>query len=258
MVAAAALRAAKPKVDATRQAAQAVVADLNRRNFLRSSVCIENVAQACEFGYREICFAAAVIVAEIEVERGPRHATSLTEALRELQTQVLAIYQQYASKSGMKPRVDARRVDLQKALDEILKGAVADLEFGMAGGVTPKRQKSGVSIDDRGGSGQFIFDRPNPSQLVGCDRASSGSIDPAALMDLFRQVREEVAKVEVVPEAGAEIEDAVVNAEREMASPTPDSKRTFRLLRALGTRLEQFGIGVASSLVASYLRGHGP
>ena len=104
----------------------------------------------------------------------------------------------------------------------------------------------------------FIFDSPNPSQIVGRNRASSGSIDPAALMDLFRQVREEVAKVEVVPEAVAEIEDAVVNAEREIASPAPNSNRTFRLLRALGTRLEQFGISVASNLVASYLRDHRP
>ena len=221
-------------------------------------MCIENVAQACKSGYREICSAAAVIVAEIEVERGPGHATSLTDALRELQAQVLAIYQQYASKSGMKPRVEGRRVDLQKALDEILQGAVADLELGRAGGGTPKRQKSGVSIDDRGGSGQLIVDSPNALSIVGCDQASSGSIDPAALMDLFRQVRAEVAKVEVVPEARDEIEDAVVNAEREIASPTPDAKRTFRLLRALGTRLEQFGISIAASLVAPYLRGHGP
>jgi hypothetical protein len=257
-VVAAALRAAKLKVEATRQAARAAVADLNRRNMLRSSMCVENVAQACEFGYREICHATAVVVAEIEGEYALRHTTQLTGALRELQAQVLGIYQQHASASGMKQLVDSRQVDLQRALDETLKGVVADLELGIAGGVNVRKQKSGVSIDNRGGSGQFIFDSPNASQVVGRDQASNGSVDSAALIDLLRQIREEVAKVEVVPEARAEIEDALVNAEREIASPTPDANRTLRLVRALGTRLEQFGISVASSLVASYLQSLGP
>jgi hypothetical protein len=257
-VAAAALRAAKLKVEATRQAARAVVVDLNRRNVLRSSVCVEKVAQAVESGYREICHAAAVAVAEIEGEHAPRHSANLTETLRELQPQVLEIYQQHASASGMKQRVDSRRVEIQKALDEMMKGTVADLELGIAGGVNIRKQKSGVSIDNRGGSGQFIFDSPKASQVIGRDQVSSGNIDPRPVMDLLRQVREEVAKLEVVPEARAEIEDALVNAEREIAWLTPDSNRTLRLLRALGTRLEQVGIGVAASLVASYLQGVGP
>jgi hypothetical protein len=257
-VAAAALRAARLKAKETRQAAQAVVADLNRRNLLPSSICVENVARACESGYREICHAAAVVVAEIEGEHAPRHAMRLTETLRELQAEVLGIYQEHASKSGMKPRVDSRRVDLQKTLDEILKGTVADLELGIAGGVNVRKQKSSVSIDNRGGSGQFIFDSPNASQIVGRDQVSSGSIHPPALMELLRQIREDVAKLEVAPEAKAEIDDALISAEREIASPTSDSHRTLRLLRALGTRLEQVGIGVAATLVASYLQGVSP
>jgi hypothetical protein len=254
-VVAAALRAAKLKVEAARRAAQAVVADLNRRNVLRSSMCVENAAEACEAGYHEICHAAAIVVAEIEGEHAPRHAANLTGALRELQAQVLEIYQQHASPSGMKPLVDRRQVNLQRALDETLKGVVADLELGIVGGVHVRKQKSGVSIDNRGGSGQFIFDSPNASQVVGRDQGSKVSIDPDSLMDLLRNVREEIAKLEAPPEATAEIKDALVNAEREIASPTPDANRMFRLLRALGTRLEQFGMNVASSLVASYLRG---
>jgi hypothetical protein len=66
-----------------------------------------------------------------------------------------------------------------------------------------------------------------------------------------------MAKVEIAPDAKAEIEDALVNSDREIASPASDFNRTFRLLRALGTRLEQFGIGVAASLVTSYPQSKG-
>jgi hypothetical protein len=154
----------------------------------------------------------------------------------------------------MKQRVDAGLLDLRNVTEGVQKGVLADLEVGIAGGVNVKKQKSGVSIDNRGGGGQFILDSPNASQFVGRDQSTSTGIDTTALMQLLRQVREVLAKVEVTPDSRAEIEDALVNAEREITSPMPDPSRAIRLLRALGTRLEQFGIGVAASLVGSYLR----
>lgn len=183
-IAAAARRAAKLEVEATRRAAQAAVAEVS------SSMCVENVAQMCESGYRKISHAAANVVAEIEGEDAPQHTGRLDEILREFQAQVLGIYQQHASRSGIKQRVENRRADVQRVLDEILKETVADLELGIAGGVNVRKRKSGVSIDNRGGSGQFIFDSPNALQVVGRDQASSGSIDRAALRDLLGQVRE--------------------------------------------------------------------
>ena len=190
-IAAAARRAAKLEVEATRRAAaQAAVAEVNRRGLLSSSMCVENVAQMCESGYRKISHAAANVVAEIEGEDAPQHTGRLDEILREFQAQVLGIYQQHASRSGIKQRVENRRADVQRVLDEILKETVADLELGIAGGVNVRKRKSGVSIDNRGGSGQFIFDSPNALQVVGRDQASSGSIDRAALRDLLGQVRE--------------------------------------------------------------------
>ena len=143
-------------------------------------MCVDNVAQECELGYGETCHTAAVTIAEIEGENASQHVPRFIDILRELQVQVLGIYQQHASKSGMKQRVDSRRVDLQETLDELLGGAVADLELGIAGGMNVMKQKSPVSIDNRGGSGQFIFDSPNASQVIGRDQASSGGIASAA------------------------------------------------------------------------------
>jgi hypothetical protein len=257
-IAASVRRAAKLKVEATRRDAQTAMYDAARRGILHSSMHVENVERTCVAGYREICQAAAVVIAEIEGADAPQHAARLDEILREAQADLLEIFHQHASpgRSGghMKQFVDTRRPYLREVLDQSLQGTVADLELGIAGGVNVMKQKSGVSIDNRGGSAQVIVDSPNASQTVGRDQMSSGSIDPAAIMELLREVRDEVAKVEVAPDARDEIQDAIVNAEREVASPTPDSSRTLRLLWALSTRLEQFGIGVAASLLAAYLQ----
>jgi hypothetical protein len=260
-IAASARRAANLKVEATRCKAQAAMFDAARRNILRSSINVQNVERACVAGYHEMCEAAAVAITEIEGAEAPQHASRLDEILRALQADVLEIFHQHASpgRSGgyMKQYVDARRPRLREALDQILMGTVADFELGIAGGANVNKQKSGVSIDNRGGSAQVIIDSPNASQTVGRDQTSSVGIDPPAVVKLLQEVRDEVAKVEVAPDARDEIEDAIVNAEREVASQTPDSDRTFRLLRALGMRLEQFGIGVAAGLLAAYLQAKG-
>jgi hypothetical protein len=51
-----------------------------------------------------------------------------------------------------------------------------------------------------------------------------------------------------------EIEDAIVNAEREIQSSSPSSGRVGRLLMALVTKAEQLGIGVVSSLLADQIK----
>ena len=256
-IVAAARRVAKLQVDATRLAAQAAMAEVNRRNLLNSSICVENVARTCETGYREICRTSAIAVAEIEGELAPHHAVRLGEILREYQAQVLGIYQQRASRSGIKQRVDTRRADLQKVLDEILKGTIDDFEIGIAGGVNVKKQKAVVSIDNRGGTGQFAVYSPHASQAVGYDQMSSGTIDLAALLDLLRQIRDEVAERGVASDTRVKIEDAILNVEREAQLPAPDRNRVFRLLRAVGTRAEQFGISIAANLVTAYLETKG-
>jgi hypothetical protein len=256
-IAAAAQRAAKFKVEATHRAAQAAMHEAARRGILQSSMHVMNVERVCVDGYREMCNAAALTIAEIEGEDAPQHAARLREILREAQAELLSISRRPVSGGAMKNFIDGRRPHIQAAFDEILEGTVADLELGIAGGVNVRKQKTGVSIDNRGGSGQFLFDSPNASQAVGRDQVAGGSIDLATLIDILRRVREEVGTAEIAPDARNEIEDAIVNAEREIMLPSPDPSRTRRLFRALCARLEQFGISVAGSVVASYLQSKG-
>lgn len=255
-IAASAKRAAKLKVEATRREASAAMSKAAQRGVLRSSFHVQSIELVYVQGYRDACTAAAVQIAEIEGENAPQHAARLGEILQDVQTDLLGAFRKHASpgQSGdhMEKFVSIRRRHLQETLDEILAGTVADLDLGTAGGTNVRKQKSPVSIDNRGGSGQFVLNSPNTSQSVGRDQiVSRASIDAAAIKELLCQIRAEVGSAQVAVEARDEIEDAVVNLEREVASPTPDKNRTHRLLRALGTRLEQFGISIAASLVAA-------
>jgi hypothetical protein len=257
-ITASARRAAKLKVEAVRDEAEAAVFRAARRGILSSSAHVERVERLCVVGYCEACKAAAVQIAEIEGADAPQQAANLGEILRGLEADVLGIFQHHASpgqSSGpIKHLVDTCKGRLQEALAEISQGAVADLELGTAGGVNVEKQKSGVSIDARGGAAQVIVDSPNVSQIVGRDQVSGGSNDPAALKSLLCRVRQELLKVKISPDAKVDIEDAIVNTEQEMALPTSDPSRVLRLLRTLGTRLEQFGISVAANLVSAYLQ----
>lgn len=256
-IAASIRRVTKLKTEAIGRESVMVVSRAVAAGGSRSSRLVLGVEEVCAAGYRAMSTAAAVQIAEIEGEDTPKHADRLGEVLREAQAGVMSVFNDRAGSAGYPDILAKRREALQQTMGETLQGTVDDLRLGIAGGVNVKKQKAGVSIDNRGGSGQFIVDSAGASQTIGRDQTTTSGIDVAELTSLLGQVRDAVGKADLSTEARDNSEDAIVSVEREISEPVPNVGRVRRLLGAVGTIARDTGVNIAAALIAGKLQQMG-
>jgi hypothetical protein len=227
---------------------------LNNQNGLGNSRSILYAREACQKGYRKVCTAAAVRVAEIEGEGAIDLADALDAALHVLTDEALEVFPAYNWKRyrGFGAHVAKAEAELKEAWTRERESAIADLRVGIAGGVNVRKQHS-IHIDNRGGAAQVAVGSKGVTQNM----TAGIGIDARALKDLLHAVRQEVAKASLPEDQRDEIEDAIVATEREIEQKSPDEGRIKRLTIGVLKKVGEVGLPTAQKVLEHYLKGTG-
>jgi len=253
-------RLAERKLETVAGDLGAIVAEDARAGRLISRAHISRIEGACAAGMSAIGNACAVHIAEIEGAKSIDHIATLSNVLTNVTEKLVSLFNEYAmpgvsSQDHHFQSVTAgRRSELEAKLVDLRSEMVDNLALGIAGGKNvTKQQKPEVSVDTGGGAAQVMVNSPNAKQSVGRDQTGGVRIDLSRLRQDLVRIRAEVSEASLEPDQRDEIDDAILNIEREAEAEPQDQRRIMRFMKALCERLERFGINAAAGIAAHYV-----
>lgn len=199
--------------------------------------------------FREACDAAANRIAEVEGAAAVDYADDVPEIVEQARQTISAAFSKVAARFNRFPPSAIAAAGTPAAdMERVVAATIDDLRLGIAGGANVDRSKSRIiSIDNRGGSGQFAVDSPGSQQSVGHDLTAQAS-SAGDLFELVSALRLELAKGDVP--AHSDIDDAAVNLQRELQQEAPNPGRLKRLATAVGDFSVKAGAGAAGGFLA--------
>lgn len=223
---------------------------------MRNSRSVFIIANIYKAGFRGICEAASVRVAEARGTDAIALADQLDDALSDLEENVLAAYPKSRWPATFQDSVETEFSKIKAAWLKEKSDVIDDLRIGIAGGVNVSKQHS-VSIDARGGAAQIAVDSPGATQTVGGDLTAQSDINIVELKTLLEEFRSAMKEADLPEESRDEIEDAVVSTERELEQSAPNEGRIKRYLLSLSEKAYKFGVPTARKLLEGKLEDLG-
>lgn len=219
---------------------------------LNSSNTVLRLAGICIGAFKKAADAAAERIAEIEQSKAIAYSDKLGPALEPFRVRAISAFKELGDgRDGAHlERLHSQqlaRVDSE--ITSILDGLVADLSIGIAGGVNVDREKSRIiAINNSNGNGQFTIDSNHVTQSVGRDMNAGVAVQD--LVALISEFQKKLADEALTDEAKADLEDAALNAEREISGPAPDPARVARLTGKLKELSEKIGTSALGGIAA--------
>lgn len=213
-------------------------------NNYNSDGMVRSMQKLCVDGFREICTVISRTVAEVEGDAATIYEPEVRKLFSAFQLEAFKIFDSYLgntlARHGTGGTASAMS-GVRDELDVVLEGELADFGLGIVDGVSLRNIK-GLQVDVSGSNNAVIIGSSNSSQNVAV------GLSAGDLLEILADLRK--ASRSLAPEIRVELDDAILNAERELSSSDPDKSRLGRMLNAVLRVGRDVGVGAAGGILA--------